>query len=247
MSFKFKKSNLNFRVYTSETVPDTGVENDIVIISSVPMSNWILSPDDPSGAPRTDGDVHIKYAVGGDTFNALKNDSMMIATVSAKQYISGAWVDVTARSYQNGAWVDWITYIYNEGNESTSLTGGWVGYRSSAAATLAVFEKREASIYISGPTSHSSEGSTTNLIAMDDYTTMYVQTVSVTGSAAYVSFSQTETGYVGANGGANRVTLPASTSSVVHTVDVSDLTGPWRPVLTMLNGSTVEFDKIWLE
>lgn len=109
MDFKFKKSNLNFRVYTSETKPiEPGLENDIAIITSVPMPNWILSPDEPSGAPRSDGDVWIKYSVDGSTFNALKQGFMMIATISAWQYVDGAWVNVPAKSCQNGQWVDWI-------------------------------------------------------------------------------------------------------------------------------------------
>ena len=118
MDFKLKKSDLNFKVYTSETEPTTpGIENDIVIITSVPMSNWILSTDKPSGTPRTDGDVCIRYSVTGNTFNALKNDSMMIATISAYQFVDGAWVDVTAKSCQNGEWVDLMKriYIFEEG------------------------------------------------------------------------------------------------------------------------------------
>lgn len=133
MDFKFKKSNLNFRVYTSESEPTTpGIENDIVIITSVPMTNWVLSPDKPSGAPRTDGDVWIRYSAEGNTFNALKNDSMQIATISAYQFVDGAWADVTAKSYQNGEWIGWVRYIFNNGtiNEGGSwqstISGGYI-------------------------------------------------------------------------------------------------------------------------
>lgn len=112
MDFKFKKSNLNFRVYTSESEPTTpGNENDIVIITSVPMTNWILSPDKPEGMPRTDGDVWIRYSAEGNTFNVLKTNSMQIATISAHQYVDGTWVDVTAKSYQGGKWVGWIVHM----------------------------------------------------------------------------------------------------------------------------------------
>lgn len=111
MDFKLNKSNLNFRVYTAASLPETGQENDICIVSDVPMKNWILSPDTPKGAPRNDGDVWIRYAVTGKTFNALKNGAMVIATISAMQYIDGAWVDKDVLSYQNGAWVGWIENI----------------------------------------------------------------------------------------------------------------------------------------
>jgi hypothetical protein len=112
MNFTLKKSDLNFKVYTVPSKPTTpGAENDIAIISSVPMTNWIMSPEAPSGIPRTDGDVWIQYSVAGDTFNALKQNALMIATIKAWQYVDGAWVDREAVSCQGGAWVDWITKI----------------------------------------------------------------------------------------------------------------------------------------
>ena len=124
MDFKLNKGNLNFRVYTVPSKPTAaGADNDIAIISSVPMKNWMMSPDKPSGIPRTDGDVWIRYSVTGETFNALKNNSMMIATISAWQYVNDAWVDVTALSYQNGAWV---MYLFINGDQCERITGGWV-------------------------------------------------------------------------------------------------------------------------
>lgn len=123
MSFKFTKSNLNFDVYTVAIKPTTpGENNDIAIITSVPMPNWIMSPDKPSGRPRSDGDVWIQYSVSGDTFNALKNNSMMIATIKAWQYVDGAWAEVEAVSCQDGEWVAWIVYLYNNGTLSSPLT-----------------------------------------------------------------------------------------------------------------------------
>ena len=105
MDFKLKKSNLNFRVYTATEPPETGNENDICVISSVPMKNWILSPDAPTGKPRNSGDVHIEYAVNRkDVFNALKNSAMMIEAVAAKQYVNGVWKSVNAMIYKNGVW-----------------------------------------------------------------------------------------------------------------------------------------------
>lgn len=61
-------------------------------------------------------------------FNALKNNDIQVYPISAKQYVSGEWVDKTAKSYQGGKWVDWIIYMYNKGNQYTDLTGGWTTY-----------------------------------------------------------------------------------------------------------------------
>lgn len=149
MDFKLKKSNLNFRVYTAASLPETGQENDICVISDVPMKNWFLSPDDPSGAPRNDGDVWIRYSVGGNIFNALKNNTMLIAAISAKQYVDGVWVDVDVKSYQNGAFVDRLRkLLYENGDEFTDFSGGWTVCKD----TVATASKEGSYITIAGTT-----------------------------------------------------------------------------------------------
>lgn len=123
MNFTLKKSDLNFKVYTVASKPTTpGAENDIAVISSVHMTNWLMSPAKPSGVPRNDGDVWIQYSTQGNTFNALKNNSMMIATISAWQYVNDAWTSVKVVSCQGG---EWVTYLFNVGNQCVGITGGW--------------------------------------------------------------------------------------------------------------------------
>lgn len=59
-------------------------------------------------------------------FNALKKNNITVYPISAKQYVNGAWVDKTAKIYQSGAWVDWWDgQLYENGNQFTSITGGW--------------------------------------------------------------------------------------------------------------------------
>lgn len=159
MDFKLKKSDLNFNVYSVPSKPTTaGVENDIAIITSVSIPNWILSPDTPSGTPRSDGDVWIRYSVTGKTtFNALKNNTMMIATIKAWQYVDDAWVDVEAVSYQNGEWHEWIPEgaLYYKGVNIGGLvtTGyGTIGAFSSLSNVSAVFESDNVSIVTTGYT-----------------------------------------------------------------------------------------------
>lgn len=73
-------------------------------------------------------------------FNALKQNGVVVHPISAKQYQSGAFVDVTAKSYQGGAWVDWIRYLYHEGDEYTGITGGWTsdGWTAGTETVVAV-------------------------------------------------------------------------------------------------------------
>ena len=136
MNFTLKKSDLNFKVYTVAAKPTTpGAENDIAIISSVPLTNWFMSPDKPSGIPRTDGDVWIQYSTQGNTKNILKQDALMIATISAWQYVDGAWVSREAVSCHGGEWVDWIKYLYDAGNQFVDVTGGWEGKHTISGST----------------------------------------------------------------------------------------------------------------
>ena len=104
MNFKLTKSSLNFKVYTSPTIPASGTENDIVIISSTPMENWILSSDSPAGEPRNNGDVWIQYSVSGNVFDIMNQHDFMLAITKIYQYISGIWMTVNARRYVGGVW-----------------------------------------------------------------------------------------------------------------------------------------------
>lgn len=153
MDFKLNKNNLNFRVYTAVSLPSTAQENDICVISDVPMKNWIMSPDTPSDAPRTDGDVWIRYSVTGNTVNVVKTGTMMVATIAAWQYVDGVWVSKTAKSYQGGAWMGWIIPLYKAPNEYTDLTGGWTtdGFKIGTSS-IAKPTKTDSGITIKGQT-----------------------------------------------------------------------------------------------
>lgn len=141
MNFALKKSDLNFKVYTVASKPTApGAENDIAIISSVPMTNWMMSPERPSGMPRNDGDVWIQYSTQGNTKNILKQNALMISTISAWQHVDGAWVDREAVSYQGGKWVDWFRYLYKAGNEYTDITGGWYKSYNHSSTTFTKYD-----------------------------------------------------------------------------------------------------------
>lgn len=126
MDFKLSKGNLNFRVYTAKPLPQTARENDIVVVSDIHMTNWILSPDAPIGKPRTDGDVWIQYTVDDETSNVVRNGAMLLHFVAAYQYIDDAWVSVLVKCYQNGTWVGWVNHLYKNGAVMNNITGGWV-------------------------------------------------------------------------------------------------------------------------
>ena len=124
-----KENPLNFSVvtYPSETElkAATPEENTVGVCTTTTMSSWIFSASEP-----TEPAVGMVWFSVGDfssvEFNALKENTLQVYPLSAKQYVSGAWVDVTAFTYQGGEWVSWWDgYLYQIGNQFTSLTGGW--------------------------------------------------------------------------------------------------------------------------
>lgn len=109
---------LNFEVktYQSETdlKADKPKENTIGVITTTTMTSWVFSATEPT-EPKT-GMVWI--AVGASSsveFNALKNNTLQVYPLKAKQYEGGEWVGKEAKSYQNGKWVDWIIYFIRDG------------------------------------------------------------------------------------------------------------------------------------
>lgn len=87
--------------------PENPKANTIWVDTDVEITGWDFSAAEP--ANPVDGMVW--FAVGTAStvaFNALKENSVMVYPLSAKQYVSGAWVNVTAKSYLDGEWVDWV-------------------------------------------------------------------------------------------------------------------------------------------
>lgn len=180
MDFKLNKNSLDFKVYTVPTEPTTGAEDGIAIISTVPMKNWVLSPNEPTGAPRSVGDVWIRYSVTGDAFNILKQGAMLIAPITAWQYVGGAWIDVEMRRYQNGArLVMWDGELYSYGNEYPGITGGWVtdGYTILEGSVTSVEpgQKNGDHFVLTGTNTTKVMFGTNHPINVDKFTTLHVE------------------------------------------------------------------------
>ena len=114
---------LNFAVVGGDTAPIAPPDNTIWVNTGMEITEWVLSPKEPT---PSNGMVWIftsdsSYA----EFNALKQNSIMLFPLSAKQYINGSWNTVSAKSYQNGEWVNWAAYLYKDGDQCTKLSGGW--------------------------------------------------------------------------------------------------------------------------
>lgn len=123
---------LNFKIVGGTIQPTSPRENTIWVNTSVKITGYVFDVNHPTGR---DGFVWIQTGTSSSApFNALKKDAIQIYPTGAKQYISGAWVDVVAKTYQDGAWVDWAVFLFKNGNRYESLTGGWgTGYKTNSA------------------------------------------------------------------------------------------------------------------
>lgn len=233
MNFTLKKSDLNFEVYTVPSKPTApGAENDIAIISSVPMSNWLMSPEKPSGIPRTDGDVWIQYSTKGDTKNILKQNALMIATISAWQYVDGAWVSREAVSCQGGEWVEWNINVLTS---TVDNTGGWVWYNSGSDSTAV--KNSDGSYSLTRPTSSASGFlfRTKNSFDLSGVKTLEFQILAHGGSSDNVVGVVQEA----THGASHVISGKSITSTGTFRIDVSALSGQHAIAanLSNVNGS----------
>lgn len=114
---------LNFQVIGGTIAPSNPKENTIWVNTSAPITSYILSATESSSAEE--GMVWIttgKESVSA--FNALKKNCLMVYPLFAKQYVSGAWVQVDAKIYQNG-WNDLLTEVvfFGDGAINTDTFG----------------------------------------------------------------------------------------------------------------------------
>lgn len=105
--------NLKFRVYAATSLPASGRENDVCIITSTPISWWEVFPVTPTWISEN-GHVYIQNdpAYNGDYPNVniiKKNGCIWLYLVRCWQYENGTWSSKDAYQYRNGAWVQFST------------------------------------------------------------------------------------------------------------------------------------------
>ena len=117
---------LNFKVVGGTTQPTNYTENTIWVNTSVNIASWAFSATEPA-SPK-EGMVWITAGNSSTVeFNALKKNGIQVYPISAKQYVSGAWVNKTVKSYRGGKFVDWIPEgaLYWKGVEAIEWAGSW--------------------------------------------------------------------------------------------------------------------------
>ena len=104
--------------------PSSPKANTIWLDTDAHISNWIFSPAQPISAHEGMAWI-VAGTLGNISFNALKQNGIIVYPASAKQYVGGVWKSVVAQIYQNGEWIDWDVFYYNAGNMFQDITGGY--------------------------------------------------------------------------------------------------------------------------
>ena len=176
-------------------------------------------------------------------FNALKKNGIQVYPISAKQYVSGAWVDVTAKSYQNGKLVDWWNgSLYYAGNEYEFITGGWEARNcnSSYNASDGTLTKTSEYMRPNVVNNASTCATTINQIDLTKYKKLHLTYTGGGNNSNIIlaeSFPTSTSKYIGS------WNLPSSSEKTTKTIDIFGINVPARIAI----GHSINIYKVWLE
>jgi hypothetical protein len=167
---------LAFRVIGGTSAPSNPKPNDIWVNTSAKITSYIFRATEPEG--YAEGMVWIYIATSSNLkFNALKKNCIEVYPISAKQYVSGSWVDMEVKTYQNGEWENWWNgELYETGNEFVSVTGGWSISRGSKYTSHMLVGSESA--YAKS----ASTAKTENAIDLSNYSTLEVHLLKYYGN-----------------------------------------------------------------
>lgn len=244
---------LNFRVVGGTATPTSPAENCIWVNTDTAITGWIFCATEPN--PAEAGMVWFFTGTSSPVeFNALKKNTIQVYPVSAKQYISGTWVEKEAQIYQNGAWAEWWNgVLFENADQYEDITGGWVkGYSYGNASTVATID--DTGIKLSTVSGSYLNVETANKINLSGYSTLHVNatvTSRTSTSANYLWLACTESSGLAVHGSeATAVTSAKVTAlgDVEFSLDVSAVDGEYFVVFgASVGGMGVTVNKIWLE
>lgn len=123
--------NLKFRVYSATSLPSSGKENDVCIITSTPISFWEAGAVDNPSWSMDAGFVYLTCdASDASQPNLLRKNALYLELMHCWQYENGTWSSKDAYQYRNGAWVQFsavftatINITYPAGSICTATDG----------------------------------------------------------------------------------------------------------------------------
>ncbi len=242
---------LNFKVVGGTTQPSNPSENTIWVNTSATITSWIFSATEPTNP--TEGMAWISTGASSPVgFNTLKKNCVMIYPLSAKQYVSGAWVDVTAKSYQNGAWVDWMPEgaLFYHGDQIVDVTGGWQFTNYDGWAFESAYGNTDGGLSVTIPTSGNRGGTftTKNKVVKGNYTKLCVLLSNydnTSGSFKVIVGVPSQNTSPNISGHFTITNNP--TGNGVHKVDISKASASFYVACGATGLGGVTFEEVWLE
>lgn len=173
----YSGATLNFEVIGGTTQPSSPKNNTIWVNTSTSITSWNLSVDQPSNP--VNGMVWIAISYNAKTtFNLIENNPITISLASCYQYTSNKWVKKVSKIYKNNTWVPLRLHVYDNGDQCSSITGGWQTYNSGGSISF-----QSTGVQLTGTTSGGTYIYTKNTIDFTPYSTMTI--IGNTTSAVY--------------------------------------------------------------
>lgn len=250
-------ASLNFKVVGGLTQPADQRKISIWVITDQKITSWIFSAEAP--AEPAEGNVWFTTGTSSQVaFDALKKNSIMVYPISAKQYVSGAWVNVTAKSYHDGKWVDWIVYLYNSGDSCVDLTGGYTAVAMSWSSSTPnknapTVTNNDDHMLISQISGAGGAVYTEKKIELSGFKTLYFDGMISCNTNNLERANLSIWSDIGTYKETNRVAMmKADNLEGVKTLDISSLTGEYHIGFYLYNAggdttSEVKLNKMWLE
>ena len=202
-------AGLNFKV-VGNPQPENPKANTVWVDTDVEITGWDFSAAEP--ANPVEGIMWFPVGTASTVaFNALKENSVMVYPLSAKQYVGGAWVDKTAKSYLNGAWVEWLSDFILV--DTDGVRGGYT--KSGSNNTTCTVNSNNIVVKYAGGNGATSAFSWAGITDVTEYGVMEftLTGVSFNGSSTNIKF------YVGS---AASVT---ATANGTYELDISQVSG----------------------
>ncbi len=140
--------NVRIQAFATETALNgsTPRDNTIGVVTTTAINGWCISRDAPQ-SPAS-GMVWIKTGNSSQAIRVVRNAEILVAPLAAYQYSGRSWDEKPAKLFQ-GSWKSLAgdkTYLFKNGNQYTSVTGGWYGI-ASGSAVLEFGQEKEVSSY----------------------------------------------------------------------------------------------------
>ena len=216
---------------------------DIRVVEGVTLTNQVFKPQLEKGSIATSfikgdatGQAWIKTADNGlRQFNALKKNGVILRPLSTKQYLNGAWISKPVKLYQNRVWQELAQYLYKNGEQYESLTGGWGLGSGTVSGGKGGFAANADHLSFTGKAdTYYGFGTTLKAVDLTNFSTLNVY-----GSGGTFGVGTTQDGNFNASASMGALQK--------YSVDISSLSGSYYVKFKIGGASTSRAYEVWLE